>query len=249
MPSGLRARSSMALMRGPRAFYRAGMRLRPGPAVCAVRCPQEARTDNRPKLPPRPGVPGRRPRQRGKPAPDLHRRRGQGHHGRRLRGPAGAGQSVGELVRAVRQGIADARPARDAQTKAVAGHRGQPGQRAATLGRRFLAKLKIADLGALSRSGMRLSGALDAQVLPTSILYDAAGNEVWRYIGDLDWTGAEAAKLLAEAGAPRQQAEQPAVDDREADRDQREAAEILRRRDLRRARSRRAGSRSAGRAG
>ena len=35
--------------------------------------------------------------------------------------------------------------------------------------------------------------------LPTSILYDSAGKEVWRYTGDLDWTGVEATKLLAEA--------------------------------------------------
>ena len=35
--------------------------------------------------------------------------------------------------------------------------------------------------------------------LPTSILYDAAGKEVWRYTGDLDWTGGEAPKLLADA--------------------------------------------------
>ena len=38
-------------------------------------------------------------------------------------------------------------------------------------------------------------------VLPTSILYDSNGKEVWRYVGDLDWTSAEAAKLLSEAGA------------------------------------------------
>ena len=25
------------------------------------------------------------------------------------------------------------------------------------------------------------------------------GREVWRYVGDLDWTGAEAARLLGEA--------------------------------------------------
>jgi hypothetical protein len=36
-------------------------------------------------------------------------------------------------------------------------------------------------------------------VLPTTILIGANGNEIWRYVGDLDWTGAEAAKLLAEA--------------------------------------------------
>jgi len=45
------------------------------------------------------------------------------------------------------------------------------------------------------------SGALGPDtVLPTSILYDAHGKEVWRYVGDLDWTGPEAAKLLAEGG-------------------------------------------------
>lgn len=47
---------------------------------------------------------------------------------------------------------------------------------------------------------MALSGALGAQVLPTTLLYDASGREVWRYTGDLDWSGPEAAKLLSEAG-------------------------------------------------
>ena len=48
---------------------------------------------------------------------------------------------------------------------------------------------------------MAVSGALNTQVLPTTILYDASGREVWRYVGDLDWTGPEAAKLLSEAAA------------------------------------------------
>ena len=52
-------------------------------------------------------------------------------------------------------------------------------------------------------SKMALSGALGPDtVLPTSILYDAKGREVWRYVGDLDWTGPEAAKLLSEASVP-----------------------------------------------
>jgi thiol-disulfide isomerase/thioredoxin len=34
--------------------------------------------------------------------------------------------------------------------------------------------------------------------LPTTIYYDASGHEVWRYVGDLDWTGPEAAAMLAE---------------------------------------------------
>jgi thiol-disulfide isomerase/thioredoxin len=66
----------------------------------------------------------------------------------------------------------------------------------------FLGKLKIKDLGAYQDSKMGLSGALGAEVLPTSILIDAEGREVWRYVGDLDWTSPEAARLLSEAGAP-----------------------------------------------
>jgi thiol-disulfide isomerase/thioredoxin len=49
---------------------------------------------------------------------------------------------------------------------------------------------------------MAMSGSLGAEVLPTSILFDARGREMWRYVGDLDWTGPEATKLLAEAAAP-----------------------------------------------
>ena len=36
--------------------------------------------------------------------------------------------------------------------------------------------------------------------LPTTILYDSAGKEVWRVSGEMDWAGAKAAALLAEAG-------------------------------------------------
>ncbi|HET9354994.1 MAG TPA: TlpA disulfide reductase family protein, partial [Sphingomicrobium sp.] len=46
---------------------------------------------------------------------------------------------------------------------------------------------------------MKLTGALGVEVMPTTLLYDAQGKEVWRYTGDLDWTGEEAARLLAEA--------------------------------------------------
>ena len=67
--------------------------------------------------------------------------------------------------------------------------------------RAFLARLKVEGLGAYQDPAMGLSGALGAQVLPTSVLYDAKGREVWRYTGDLDWTGAEATRLLAAAGA------------------------------------------------
>lgn len=36
--------------------------------------------------------------------------------------------------------------------------------------------------------------------LPTTILYDAEGREVWRLLGGTDWSGADAEKLLEEAG-------------------------------------------------
>ncbi len=45
---------------------------------------------------------------------------------------------------------------------------------------------------------MALSSALAVQVMPTTILFDASGREVWRYTGDLDWTGEEASRLLAQ---------------------------------------------------
>jgi len=69
----------------------------------------------------------------------------------------------------------------------------------------FLAKLKVDDIGAYHDPKMALSGALNAQVMPTTILYDAQGREVWRYVGDLDWTGPEAAKLLGDIPSPAPQ--------------------------------------------
>ncbi len=40
----------------------------------------------------------------------------------------------------------------------------------------------------------------NAGFLPTSVLYDAQGREVWRYTGPREWTSAATAALLAEAG-------------------------------------------------
>jgi thiol-disulfide isomerase/thioredoxin len=61
---------------------------------------------------------------------------------------------------------------------------------------------KAPDLAPFQDSKMGLSGKLGAEVLPTSILFDARGREVWRYVGELDWTSPEAARLLSEAAAP-----------------------------------------------
>jgi thiol-disulfide isomerase/thioredoxin len=65
----------------------------------------------------------------------------------------------------------------------------------------FMVKLKVDDLGVYHDPKMALSGALGVEVMPTTVLYDKQGREIWRYVGDLDWTSAEATKLLAEAGA------------------------------------------------
>ena len=93
----------------------------------------------------------------------------------------------------------------------------------------FLKSHGLRDLGAYQDSDMGLSGALGPEaVLPTSILIDANGREVWRYVGELDWTSAEAARLLSEAGAP-EKVEGAAVDGGEAQCDQPEPEEILRR--------------------
>jgi thiol-disulfide isomerase/thioredoxin len=62
----------------------------------------------------------------------------------------------------------------------------------------FLETHGIASLGAIHDPEMGLTSALGVQVMPTTVLYDPAGKEVWRFTGDLDWTGAEASKLLAE---------------------------------------------------
>ncbi|HKR24235.1 MAG TPA: redoxin family protein [Allosphingosinicella sp.] len=48
---------------------------------------------------------------------------------------------------------------------------------------------------------MALMTALRLDTLPTTILYDAEGREVWRMVGMVDWQGERAARLIGEAGA------------------------------------------------
>ena len=62
----------------------------------------------------------------------------------------------------------------------------------------FLVERKIA-VKPYQDSEMAMSSALGANILPTTILYGADGKEIWRFTGDLDWTGAKAAELLKEA--------------------------------------------------
>ena len=62
----------------------------------------------------------------------------------------------------------------------------------------FLAERKIA-LDPYQDAEMAMSSALGANILPTTVLYGSDGKEIWRFTGDMDWTGAEAAALLGEA--------------------------------------------------
>ncbi len=62
----------------------------------------------------------------------------------------------------------------------------------------YLAKAGLKALRPALDPGLGLSLAYQAN-LPVSILYGSDGREVWRYTGGLDWTGAKARALLAEA--------------------------------------------------
>lgn len=63
----------------------------------------------------------------------------------------------------------------------------------------FFADRKLARLTPYADPDLGLSLHYKAN-LPTTILYDAQGNEVWRVLGALDWTGEKARALIAEAG-------------------------------------------------
>ncbi len=63
----------------------------------------------------------------------------------------------------------------------------------------WFAKAKLAALDPYVDPDNHLLGVYNS-ALPTSILYDAEGREVWRVVGAIDWQGAEAKALLAEAG-------------------------------------------------
>jgi tartrate dehydratase beta subunit/fumarate hydratase class I family protein len=63
----------------------------------------------------------------------------------------------------------------------------------------YVAQAKFARLEAWADPKLRMTDALKINDLPTTILFDAKGREIWRVRGDLDWQGAQAKALLAEA--------------------------------------------------
>jgi thiol-disulfide isomerase/thioredoxin len=63
----------------------------------------------------------------------------------------------------------------------------------------FFAARRFARLQPYLDPGLSLMTELKVDTLPTTILYDARGREVWRMTGMADWSGPRAAKLLGEA--------------------------------------------------
>lgn len=64
----------------------------------------------------------------------------------------------------------------------------------------FFAERKFAKLEPYIDAELAMMSALKVDTLPTTILYDSEGREVWRMTGKEDWTGPRAAALLAEVG-------------------------------------------------
>ena len=62
----------------------------------------------------------------------------------------------------------------------------------------FLANRKLDRLEPWLDPKSDLMFAMSAQTLPTTILFDDEGREIWRYIGGNDWTSEESRKLLDE---------------------------------------------------
>lgn len=63
----------------------------------------------------------------------------------------------------------------------------------------WFAKNRYTYLEAYTDPEASLGRAAGVEMLPTTILYDAQGKEVWRIMGGMKWDGPEAVKLLAEA--------------------------------------------------
>ena len=65
--------------------------------------------------------------------------------------------------------------------------------------RAFLDEQGLDEIEVWQDPKMAFSTALPVAVMPTTILYDAQGREVWRFLGDRDWSDAEAIELVNEA--------------------------------------------------
>jgi thiol-disulfide isomerase/thioredoxin len=66
----------------------------------------------------------------------------------------------------------------------------------------FFARQGYRNLGTWLDPQTALMGSLRVDILPTTILYDSRGREIWRVSGMEDWTGGRAAQRLNEAFNP-----------------------------------------------
>ena len=66
---------------------------------------------------------------------------------------------------------------------------------------RFFAERDFKELEANLDAEMAFMTSLKLGTLPTTILYDAEGKEVWRMVGRADWQSERVARLLDEAEA------------------------------------------------
>jgi hypothetical protein len=66
----------------------------------------------------------------------------------------------------------------------------------------FLAKNHVTHLPLYFDSNLLMSIALHEESIPVSVLYDASGREVGRYVGSTDWGSEEAKELIAAAIKP-----------------------------------------------
>ncbi|GAB5488942.1 MAG: hypothetical protein Pars2KO_25120 [Parasphingorhabdus sp.] len=67
----------------------------------------------------------------------------------------------------------------------------------------FFEKSNFAELEPYLDPDNKLSFGFGTGVMPTTVLFDADGKEVWRVIGAMDWHGAKAAALMEETLAAR----------------------------------------------
>ncbi len=67
----------------------------------------------------------------------------------------------------------------------------------------FFEKSNFAELEPYLDPENKLSFGFGTGVMPTTVLFDADGKEVWRVIGAMDWHGAKAAALMEETLASR----------------------------------------------
>ena len=86
---------------------------------------------------------------------------------------------------------------KDLQVITVSQDSGEDGKKKAE---EFFARRRFANLKLYLDPDGALMDAFSTASLPTTVLFDKDGKEVWRVMGPEDWTSDKAAKLVAEGG-------------------------------------------------